>query len=51
MQVLSAAQAEMSAVIAERKIKTALTRDIASAANRVYKTAEEVLVYSGNEKK
>lgn len=45
------AQAEMNAIMAERKIMTALTGDIPLAANCIYKIEEEVLVYSENEKK
>lgn len=51
MEILPAAQAEMISIVAERKIMTALTRDIPPAADRVYKTGEEILVYSENEKK
>lgn len=50
LSFLAAASAEVNAVIAERKITTALTRKIPPAADRVYKLGEKALVYYGNEK-
>lgn len=49
MKILTPDQAEMNAIIAERKISIALTRDILPAPNRVYEMGEKVLVYSENE--
>lgn len=51
MQVPAAAQAEMNAIFAERKIMTALTGEIPPSAKRIYEMGEEVLVYSENENK
>lgn len=44
MEALAAPQAETNSVIAERKIMTALTRDIPSAADRHYDMGDVVLV-------
>lgn len=44
MKVLAAAQAEMNAIIVEKKITATLTKYIPPATNRVYKIGEEVLV-------
>lgn len=51
MEILASSQAEMNAIIAEQKIRAALTRNITPAADRVHKFGEEVLVYSEKEKK
>lgn len=46
MEALSAAHAEMNEIIAKGRITSALTRDIAPVADTVYKSVEEISVYS-----
>lgn len=43
---MTAAQAEMNSIGAERKLLTVLTREISRAAYRIYQVGEDVLVYS-----
>jgi len=50
MDALATLQKEMNAIIAERRVLTALNRDIPPAADRVYSLGEKVLVYSEKEK-
>lgn len=50
MAALPTAQAEMHAIIAERRITSALTPDIPPAVDRHYRLGEEVLVFSEKEK-
>lgn len=50
MAMIKETQAEMNCSIAERRVLTALTRDIPPAADRTYNIGEEVLVYSEEEK-
>ena len=45
-RLLVSAQIEMNAIIAERRIQAALTRQIPPAAHRVYQLGDEVLVFS-----
>lgn len=51
MEILVVAQAEMNAIIAERKIITLLTRNIFRETKGVCKLGEEVLDFSEKEKK
>ena len=46
MRLLTSAQIGMNAIIAERKIQAALTRQIPPAADRTYQLGDEVLVIS-----
>lgn len=50
MEAMKTAQAEMSAIVAERRICTALGHEISSAADRSYKEGWEFLVKSENRK-
>ena len=50
MQILSAAQMEMSAIVAERGVLAALNRNILPATIRVYTLGDEILVFSEQEK-
>lgn len=49
MQVLTAAEAEKDANIAERRISTDLTREVPPPANWAYKMEAEMWAYSENE--
>ena len=49
--MIKSAQAEMNSIVAERKVLSALTRNIPPAADRVFKLGEEVLVYHEQNKK
>ena len=51
MKAPTSAQMEMNRIVSERKVLTALNRDIPPAADRSYRLGEEVLVYSETEKK
>lgn len=51
MEALKVAQSEMNSIIAEREVKTALTRKLTLAADQYYETGDEVLVQSDNRKK
>lgn len=46
MEALKTAQAEMSLIIAERRVLEALIEYIPSTADRIFRWEEEVLVYS-----
>ena len=50
MEVLTMAQREMNTIIAQRRIITALTKNIPSASDRFYSIDDEVLVYREKEK-
>lgn len=50
MEAVKTAQAEMNAIVAERRFRTALTHEISPAADRSYKVGEEVFVFSENRK-
>lgn len=50
MHANKSAQAEMISIVAERRLLTALTRDIPPTADRNNTIAEEVLAYSENNK-
>lgn len=51
MKILSEARIEMNTTIAEKRIATALQKNVTSAADRVYMFGDEVLVYEEKEKK
>ena len=46
LKLLISAQMEMNAIVAERRIQAALTRQIPPAADRTYQLGDEVLVFS-----
>lgn len=50
MEAIKTAQAEMTAKVAERRIRTALAHEIPPAADQSFKVGEEVLVNSENGK-
>ena len=50
MKLLTSAQIEMNAIVVERRIQAALTRQIPPAADRIYQIGDEVLVFSGVDK-
>ena len=50
MRLLATAQMEMNAIVAERRVQAALTRQIPPAADRVYQLGDEVLVFSEQDK-
>lgn len=45
MKIIKTAQAEISSIIAERKVTAELTKNILSAANRNYEPNDDVLIY------
>jgi hypothetical protein len=49
MEVIAAAQMEMNSIIAERRIATALAKNIPSAAEHVYAVGDEVLAFREKE--
>ena len=49
--MIKSAQAVMNSIVAERKVLSALTRNIPPAADRVYKLGVGVLVYHEQNKK
>jgi len=51
LEIIKTAQAEMNSIVAERKIMTALSKNVPAAADRTYKLGEEILVYNENLKK
>ena len=46
MAILAAAQMEMNATVADRRVATALSRNIPPASDRNYNLGDEVLVFS-----
>lgn len=50
MAIISKVQAEMNTIIAEKRVRSALNRNIPLAVDRVYKMREEVLVYDDEDK-
>ena len=50
MKLLISAQIEMNAIVAERRIQAALTRQIRPASDRTYQLGDEVLVFSEQDK-
>lgn len=51
MEALKTVQADINAIVAEKRVLTALTRKLLPAVDRVYKSGEQVLVYSEQKKK
>jgi hypothetical protein len=49
MEVIAAAQMKMNSIIAERRISTALAKNIPSAAEHVYAVGDEVLAFRKRE--
>ena len=50
MQIISTAQMEMNAIMAEQRVLATLNRNIPPASHRLYNLGDEILVFSEQEK-
>lgn len=51
MGMIETSQAEMDTIVAERKLRASLNRNVPPASYRIYKLQEPVLVYNQNNKR